>query len=115
MRKLLSVIALFALCSIAQGAELTCFGTEPFWGAEISRNKISINDFDKTITEKVHHKRSAAGTTEGYNDVYQTRNMTVVTKLTNNCNDGMSDNIFEYDVTLITKTKVLTGCCTKKH
>jgi uncharacterized membrane protein len=112
--------ALIFLISAPAWANISCTGTEPFWSLQIQPNGISYTDplnLDRVEYVPVE-ARGAMGTSPDYVRVYQTRTadraarpMTVVMTKNDQCSDGMSEEAYSYQVTVVLEDAVLTGCC----
>jgi uncharacterized membrane protein len=125
------VVTLGLLCvltAIAQAANLTCTGTEPFWELKITDSSILLQDGNKVtgqskMTLKSVKPRPAAGAEPSAVQVYEAvgaeRNAKPVTivvqkRQETKCSNGMSDPIYAYDVIVVTPRVVLMGCCDNK-
>lgn len=96
-----------------------CHGTEPFWRLDISPEKIVYNEMSLgNVPMQTVTPRAAEGHAKDYVLVYQTAALMsnqpvslVLHRDEGGCSDGMSDQSFEYDVTVIFPKRVMTGCC----
>jgi uncharacterized membrane protein len=113
---------------IADAADFTCTGTEPFWKLEIKDSGVLLQDGNKLsgqskLALKSVKPRLAEGAAPDAVMVYEAggneRNakpmMIVVQKREETkCSNGMSDPIFPYDVIVVTQRVVFVGCCANK-
>ncbi|OFZ20977.1 MAG: hypothetical protein A2X94_06485 [Bdellovibrionales bacterium GWB1_55_8] len=102
--------------AIAQAAETyNCHGTEPFWSIEFDQTSGTYADpMNESVAVKVDNKREAAGFSAGVAtvfDIYANGKKAVVAVTMNSCNNGMSDEEFDYQVVIIGNDDVLMGCC----
>ncbi len=105
---LLSMAALFSMNTMA----LSCHGTEPFWGAEISETEVVVDLIE--VQEKVLPVTDiieAAGFASGFVTTYSNNKVPVAVTSSNECNNGMSDHIFPKEVIIFLGDSVLYGCC----
>lgn len=120
--KSLLTLALFTMIAGSVSAAtlpvLHCSGTEPFWG--VTTYSQGVVAFDSpamegrsfypfsTITE-------AAGTGPGYAfqiESHDVGNKTIkMSVIKGECNDGMSDRIYDYNVLVEAEGSLLYGCC----
>jgi uncharacterized membrane protein len=113
---------------IADAADFTCTGTEPFWKLEIKDSGVLLQDGNKVsgqskLALKSVKPRLAEGAAPDTVMVYEAggneRNakpMTIVVQKREEtkCSNGMSDPIFPYDVIVVTQRAVFVGCCENK-
>jgi len=113
MKKSLVILSLICSFSAMADSGYKCFGTEPFWGMELTQNKLIFGLFpeDRTV-EDVLSKEIAQGTGEDYAFVVTTKNATA-TVIAGECSDGMSDKIYSHHVVYKNSTATLYGCCDK--
>lgn len=94
---------------------LSCFGTEPFWDLRTSQSILSWNIFDDNPTHyKITSVAPAHGTGEGWTTLITAeKNGQKVSLITRKeeCNDGMSDNIYKYSAYVQTENGLFVGCC----
>ena len=103
------VLALSATAGLA--SEYSCFGTEPFWGAKITKSELMVDDFENQSSEVITSKNTAIGVGEEYVFVVKTKNKSM-TVVTGECSDGMSDTIYSHHAVLdLGNNKVFYGCC----
>ena len=113
---------------IAEAADFTCTGTEPFWKLEIRDKGILLQDGNKiTGQSKLNLKSVKPRTAEGAPPdsvmIYEAgssekgaKPMTIVVQKREEtkCSNGMYDPVFPYDVIVITQRTVFMGCCDNK-
>lgn len=112
MKKLIALLVLtFSVSSIA--GDLSCSGTEPFWGLKIKNGKVVFFSPNNKIitTEKIISKRDAANTSSDFAFVVTTESSATATVITGECNDGMSDRIYSKHIIYKNNEYVLYGCC----
>ena len=109
--KLIIVTASFLFSLNA--AAIDCHGTEPFWGAEISDQKVVLEGpgYEPSLTLPVNSVSGAAGFTADFLKVYSNDNGQVAVVTSNKCSDSMSDFIFPNEVIIFTGSTTLYGCC----
>ena len=108
------LMALLAFPLMSQSAlALNCFGTEPFWGAEISEHKLTLREMgeEATISIPLTSTSGVAGYTEDFVRIYANMNGPVAVVTSTPCNDGMSDYIYPQQIVLFTGAYNLYGCC----
>lgn len=112
MKKLIAFIALTVSISTMAG-DLSCVGTEPFWGLKMKRDQIIFSSPRIKIitTEKIISKQDAANTNSDFAFVVTTESKATATIVTGQCNDGMSDNIYSKHIIYKNDDMVLYGCC----
>lgn len=96
---------------------LSCKGTEPFWGIEVSQSKISYYDpvVDKKKIYKITHKLTPVGASTDWGVIVKSKQLAIATIRPSKCSDGMSEHNYPYEVTfLLNDSTVLMGCCEKK-
>lgn len=101
-----------------RGESFIARGTEPFWNVTVNRNGIvySSPEVSKRTYPYVT-PMTAQGRPADLVRVYQLRgqpNGTLIIKKADSCSDGMSDNIYPYEATLILGNQVLEGCAERK-
>jgi uncharacterized membrane protein len=107
----------FAFAISAQAKVFSCTGTEPFWNAQIDMAKNTVRLAspgvkNSTVKAKV---TQAAGTSENFAFVAQSKfvNISVVTD--KSCNDGMSDNQYTHAAIISGYGSTpMYGCCSEK-
>lgn len=112
MKALLLILTTTFIAS--QSFALDCAGTEPFWGATLSSDKIEVTDvvMEESITVMpVTEISGAHGYTSEFLQVYSNQNGPVAIVTSNSCNDGMSDFTYPKEVIIFTGTGTLYGCC----
>jgi uncharacterized membrane protein len=114
----LTLLALLSLNAFAAAeSQLTCFGTEPFWEINISNNNqmrlLYPGETDQIFT--LIQKTSASGTSgdfafqiSGHNTRTELLKLNIIK---GNCNDGMSDIEYPYNVMVEHQNRLLYGCC----
>ncbi|WP_347330733.1 SH3 domain-containing protein [Marinimicrobium locisalis] len=94
---------------------LKCLGTEPFWSLEAKDGEIVFSDMGETeldyatlnISQSQNHTnawlfRFGDGASQGR----------MMLKQTEQCNDDMSDRLYDYEVGIeLPEGRFLTGCC----
>lgn len=103
-------------------AHLRCHGTEPFWSMQISPGRISLQVLGVTDTTELKPTwpTGVDGTSPSFIQIYRTKSesqdYTIVVKDQANCNNGMSDEIFDYEIFVIPgEGQGLYGCCEAVH
>jgi uncharacterized membrane protein len=96
---------------------LTCFGTEPFWGLDLTMGAQAVLSQPDGASETflLGNMRAAAGRP----DVFAVQGSTadadlVVTIAARQCSDGMSDALYGLEGTVVIggdDPRVLAGCC----
>jgi uncharacterized membrane protein len=116
--------ALFTQISFAE--PLTCVGTEPFWSMKFKPEGIELNMMgqDKTLVLEHSEPTTIAGTTAEFAEVYKTHAVdksiphsghAIVVRKNVDCNDGMSDQIYQHEIYVVPMYGVpLYGCCNVK-
>lgn len=101
-----------------RGEELIASGTEPFWSVTISRRGIVYAAPDANNRRYPYTApMSALGRPSDLVRVYRLNgqpNGLLVIKKVNSCSDGMSDNVYPYDATLILGNRVMEGCARRR-
>ncbi|WP_456057562.1 COG3650 family protein [Aerosakkonema funiforme] len=102
----------------ANSQEFIARGTEPFWNVTVNRRGIVYS------TPEVRNRRypytaplAAMGRPADLVRVYRLNGQpsgVLVIKKVNACSDGMSDNVYPYDATLILGNQVMEGCAQKR-
>ncbi|MAF79242.1 MAG: hypothetical protein CME60_13860 [Halobacteriovoraceae bacterium] len=105
---LLVIAAMFSLNTMA----LSCHGTEPFWGAEITKDLVSLDFIGEGIKEiPITEVHEAAGFVSGFVTTFSSGGKPVAVTTSNKCNNSMSDHIFPKEVIIFLGETVLYGCC----
>lgn len=96
----------------------TARGTEPFWSVTVNRNGIvySTPEVSKRTYPYVA-PMMAQGRPVDMVRVYRLNgqpNGTLIIKKADSCSDGMSDNVYRYEATLILGNRVMEGCADRK-
>ncbi len=111
MKIIFAILACLTVSS--QAFAISCHGTEPFWGAEVSKQQVVVempgDQGPQTIP--VNAIGAAAGFTSDYVQVYKNDNGPAAVVIGNKCTDGMSDFTFPQEVIIFTGTTTLYGCC----
>ena len=112
--KLVACLVLGIFCSTNAFA-MSCAGTEPFWGAEISSDKIVLEGpgYETPLALPVTSVSGAWGFTADFLKVYSNDNGQVAVMTSNKCSDSMSDFEFPNEIIIFTGTGTLYGCCGK--
>lgn len=102
----------------ARVEEFTVGGTEPFWNVTVSRSGIVYSAPDSNnrrypYTAPITASGRPADLVRVYRLSGQPNSMLIIKKA-DACSDGMSDNVYPYDATLILGNRVLEGCAQKK-
>lgn len=112
MQKLLLGVAALILSDYSFA--LNCHGTEPFWSAQLSADKVTVSlGLGKSITE-IASVSSPLGMPDSENSfvrVYSSSNGPVATTIAQQCNNGMSDDMYPYEIIIFTPNGSLYGCC----
>jgi len=120
--KTLMTFALFTMIAGSVSAAtlpvLHCVGTEPFWG--VTTFAKGVVAFDSPAMEgrsfyPYSSIQEAAGTGPGYAFQIESRdigNKTIKMSVVKaECNDGMSDTLYDYNVLVEANGELLYGCC----
>jgi uncharacterized membrane protein len=102
----------------ARGENFTVIGTEPFWNVTINRNGIVYSSPEvRKRTYPYVAPIAAQGRPVDLVRVYRLNgqpNGTLIIRKADSCSDGMSDNIYPYQATLILGNQVMEGCAQRK-
>lgn len=110
MSRLLLLASLLLMS--AEAFSLECHGTEPFWAAQVSNEKIELSYPDETGSSfTVTRVESPFGVSGEYMSVYSDARGPLAVVTARECNNGMSDEIFPREVLIFTGTGTLVGCC----
>lgn len=95
---------------------MRCFGTEPFWSAEVSGSTVKFEYLgdDKKLNMNITEVSSPLGmpnTDASYVRVYKDGKKLVAVVTANKCDDGMSENDYAKEIVLFYKESALFGCC----
>jgi len=105
---LVLIVSLFSVNALA----LNCHGTEPFWSAEVSDEKVDFLDFDdKVQSTRITEVKAASGFTSSFMQIYVNARGPVAVVTSNTCSDSMSDFAFPKEIILFTDMGVRYGCC----
>ena len=100
------------------GEEFIAFGNEPFWSVTINRGGIVYSTPDISNRQYPYTAPiSAMGRPDDLVRVYRLNGQpsgVLVIKKVNYCSDGMSDNVYSYDATLILGNQVMEGCARRR-
>ncbi len=108
MRKMIAFIAFTILTSTH--AEFRCFGTEPFWNLTITNNTVTFYGYATPVTETIRGMFSSSEKI-----LVRTDTKSAAITKTDQCNDGMSEAIYDFDITLTgTEYGSVVGCCFTK-
>lgn len=89
---------------------LSCYGTEPFWNAEITPGSIQIsNPSEQGQTLPIQSRQTSQNRTDRAALITSDASITLSRTL---CNDGMSDRTFGITIDILRGTTLLSGCCT---
>lgn len=96
----------------ASAFALECHGTEPFWGAWVTDEKVEFSFTDEKVSVfPVTKVEAAMGMSVDYMSIYSDARGPLAVVTTRECNNGMSDEIFPKEVLIFTGRGVLSGCC----
>jgi uncharacterized membrane protein len=111
------LLALASFNSLASEMNLTCVGTEPFWQIDITSNKqmkLTIPGISNEIFS-ITQKTNAAGTSGDFAFALSGKNaqsdLIKLNIIKGECNDGMSDRIYPFNVLVEHQNTILYGCC----
>lgn len=113
MKLTFALLALAFTLSSASASEYSCFGTEPFWGVNITPTEMSFDDVETVKTEKITSRESAAGVGDEFAFVVKSKSYSA-TVIMGECNDGMSDNIYSHHIMFEGAdgyNRPVYGCC----
>ncbi|MEB3282930.1 MAG: hypothetical protein VKK42_28820 [Lyngbya sp.] len=93
-------------------------GTEPFWSVKVTRGEIVFSS-PTTDEQKYPYSKpmTASGRPADLVQVYPLQGNPsgfLIIRQDNACSDGMSDNVYPYNATLIRGSEVLEGCAEKR-
>lgn len=99
-----------------------CFGTEPFWSAEVSAGSVHMKMMSEDLYKFDYSGIiNAGGVTEDFIKIFRLENDSVKSAyliIKKNeackCSDGMSDNKYEYEAYLVIDNSAYYGCAVKK-
>ncbi len=102
----------------AENQEFRAFGTEPFWGVDVTKNEIVYSSLgtEEKQTFPYVTPLGADGRTPDTVRVYRLGdedNSMLIIRKADNCSDGMSDNLYPYSALFIRGDMVLEGCANK--
>lgn len=94
---------------------LSCFGTEPFWDLQTKESTLSWDNFGDVPTRfQITSVSPAHGTGLGWTTLItaekEGEKISLITRK-EECNDGMSDNIYQYSAYVQTANGLFVGCC----
>lgn len=94
---------------------LKCNGTEPFWSATAKGTALSLSSpGEKVKTYKIKSTKPAQGTSDGWTTLITAENLkgkiALITRK-EECNDGMSDEVYAYSAYVQVGSELLVGCC----
>ncbi len=112
MKYLMALLVAFPLLS-QPALALNCFGTEPFWRAEISTQKLVLQKMSEEVAISIPltSRSGVAGYTQDFVQVHSNMNGPVAVVTSTPCNDGMSDYTYPQQIILFTGADNLYGCC----
>jgi uncharacterized membrane protein len=99
----------------------SCHGTEPFWSIAIDAKTVKYEDaggLKRTIENR--GPIAAAGTSAEFAALYQGKtsedpdrflNVVITRAGAEGCSDGMSDDVFPFNVSVLSGNELLIGCC----
>lgn len=93
---------------------MDCHGTEPFWGAKVTTQKILVDSYDEKTEFQVASVSAPMGMLnedEGLVRIYSDERGPLATVISHECNDGMSDNIYPKEILIFTSEGTRYGCC----
>ena len=116
---LLTLLCLISINAYASGVpQIKCSGTEPFWDISINElGVLSLGDpsngdekiYSKTILKSMERTSSTyAFNIEARDELNNLMNLNVQKEV---CDDGMSDQIYSFSVSVNIRGKILNGCC----
>lgn len=102
----------------SNGEQFIAIGNEPFWNVTINRSGIVYSTPDSNSRRYPYVAPIAAmGRPADLVRVYRLNGQpsgVLVIKKVNACSDGMSDNVYPYDATLIFSDRVMEGCAKRR-
>ncbi len=121
MMKLLAGLIIFAAApSFAQEMTFKCFGTEPFWNAQIADGVVILAATGEKGEKLVITQRSfPAGTSPTFGQVIKAKGTTgeesiFTIRYDPKCSDGMSETEYSQEVWFLKGTQLVVGCCNPK-
>lgn len=95
-------------------SELTCSGTEPFWGLKLKGTTATLEGPDiRTVTARLSSPIQPSMRLDTWllEGAPKQGLRFVLLQQTGQCSDGMSDLIYPYEVVVRTPAGLLSGCC----
>jgi uncharacterized membrane protein/uncharacterized lipoprotein YbaY len=106
---LLLVLILLTGCSESPQKRFRCIGTEPFWSIVVTDTAILYASPEKREVWRAA-KAEATGNAYVFRTYDTSENVIEITIRPGRCNDGMSDTIYEYTVTVDRGGRIVKGC-----
>ena len=112
MKTLILTFSILISVNTFATTQFECVGTEPFWSLKTTDKMIKIQDPInlKGDSLEIISRKSAAQTSEDYATVIKSKYISL-SILRGECNDGMSDEIYNFSVIVDKGDTVLAGCC----
>lgn len=111
MKNLIVALSLSLMSTASFASTVSCFGTEPFWSVSTTKKELMYSDpVSRTRPLPITSVTQAAGFTEGFAFIVKTES-TRLTVIRGECNDGMSDNVYDYHAVYEMGDTMLAGCC----
>ena len=85
-------------------------GTEPFWGATITADSISLSGADRPHLRFPAGGREVTGAGVRWRTQTSAGDPVEVTLLRETCSDGMSDRSYPFHATVVIGSETLSGC-----
>ncbi|QDK38340.1 COG3650 family protein [Bdellovibrio sp. NC01] len=110
------IVLLFAGNAFAAAQDLRCMGTEPFWNAKITGDKIIVAaPGEKDQSYKITLRTSPIGVPESFGEVLKGKgaagDVTITVRADEKCTDGMSDATYSKEIWLLQNDQLVVGCC----
>ena len=90
------------------------FGTEPFWGLDITPQTLSWSGVDQPVQTAPNPGATVLGTTAVYRTETAAGTLMVLTLIATECSDGMSDRTWPLTVKVELGDQTFSGCAATK-
>ena len=85
-------------------------GTEPFWGATITADTITLSGADRPHLRFAAGERAVTGAGVRWRTNSASGDPVEVTLVRETCSDGMSDRTYPFQATVVLGSETLRGC-----
>lgn len=117
MKKYMAALLLISAGNaVAASQDLKCMGTEPFWNAKITADKITVSaPGEKDQSYKITLRASPLGVPESFGHVLKGQGaageVIATIRADEKCTDGMSDATYSKEIWLLQNDQLVVGCC----